>query len=253
MITIKPFSALRPDKAIAAQLASPPYDVLSSGEARALAKNNPVSFLHITKAEIDLPADTPVHSKAVYEKARENLDAFIKQGRLFQEAQPCYYIYRLTWNGRSQTGLVAASSVADYENGLIKKHEFTRPEKEQDRIDHMRTIGAQTGKVFLAYKNVAALDLLVSDWKTNHQPAYDFTATDGVQHTVWVVNAAEIITTITRLFKDKVPATYIADGHHRAASAAKVSKALPDHPEAAFFSPSFFLQVNLPLWIITVW
>ncbi|MBO9617595.1 MAG: DUF1015 domain-containing protein [Niabella sp.] len=240
MITIKPFSALRPNKKIAAQLAAPPYDVLSSAEARALATNNPVSFLHITKAEIDLPADTPVHSSTVYEKASENLNAFIKQEYLFRDVHPCYYIYRLIRNGSSQTGLVAASAVADYENGLIKKHEFTRPEKEQDRIDHMRTIGAQTGKVFLAYNNVTELDALISEWKNSHQPEYDFTATDGVQHTVWVVDDNQVINAITALFKEKVPATYIADGHHRAASAAKVSKVLPDHPEAAYFLTVIF-------------
>lgn len=240
MAIIRPFSALRPNKTVAAKLASRPYDVLNSAEAREEVKNNPESFLHITKAEVDLPENVAIHSKAVYEKAKENLKRFQQEGSLFQEEKPCYYIYRLIMNGRSQTGLVAVSSVADYENGLIKKHEFTRPEKEQDRIDHMTTIEAQTGKVFLAYNNVAELDAFINDWKSNHQPEYDFTADDGIQHTVWIVNEDTVITAITSLFNEKVPATYIADGHHRAASAAKVSKALPNSKEAAYFLTVIF-------------
>ncbi|ANH82578.1 hypothetical protein A8C56_17780 [Niabella ginsenosidivorans] len=240
MAIIRPFSALRPNKNIAAKLASRPYDVLNSEEARQEVKNNPESFLHITKAEVDLPENVDIHSKAVYEKAKENLARFQQDGILFREEKPCYYIYRLIMDGRSQTGLVAVSSVADYENGLIKKHEFTRPEKEQDRIDHMTTIEAQTGKVFLAYNNVAELDTFINNWKTHHQPEYDFTADDGIQHTVWVVNDEAVIAAITNLFKEKVPATYIADGHHRAASAAKVSKALPNSEEAAYFLTVIF-------------
>ncbi|MGJ7030269.1 DUF1015 domain-containing protein [Niabella hirudinis] len=240
MSIIKPFAALRPQKAIAARLASRPYDVLNSDEAREAVNNNPYSFLHITKAEVDLPPGTDIHSPAVYEKAKANLLSFRETGALFQETTACYYIYQLIMNGRSQTGLVAASSVADYENNLIKKHEFTRPEKEQDRIDHIKATGAQTGKVFLAYNNVAEMDALIRNWKNDHQPEYDFIAGDGIRHTVWIVNGEATINQITRLFAEKVPATYIADGHHRAASAAKLHQALPHNDEAAYFLTVIF-------------
>ena len=228
MSTIVPFQALRPVPDLASQVASRPYDVLDSREAREEAADNPYSFLHITKSEIDLPLNVDVHSPEVYEKAKENLQSFIEKGILLEEDKPCYYIYRLVMNGKSQTGLVAGSSVDDYEKGIIRKHELTRPEKEKDRIDHMKAIRAQTGNVFLAYKSVAAIDGLIEDWKNNHSPLYDFTATDAVSHTVWTVDDDKIIAAISGLFASEVPFTYIADGHHRAASAAKVRKALGD-------------------------
>jgi len=228
-------------------VASRPYDVLNSTEARVAVNNNPYSFLHITKAEVDLPPGTDLHSAAVYEKARQNLVAFQEQGILFKEATPCYYIYQLIMNGRSQTGLVAVSAVADYENGRIKKHEFTRPEKEQDRIDHMKATAAQTGKVFLAYNNVAELDTCISNWKNQHAPEYDFTAEDGIRHTVWVVDEDAVIEQITLLFKENVPATYIADGHHRAASAAKVHQVLPASDAAAYFLTVIFPAAELSI------
>jgi len=227
MVTISPFKALRPAAEMAKQLASRPYDVLNSKEAKTEAQGNNVSFLHITKSEIDLPETTDVHDQAVYEKAKENLDAFISRKILFRESKACYYIYELTMNGKSQTGLVCGSSVDDYENGRIKKHEFTRPEKEQDRINHIKTSGAQTGNVFLAYRNVAEIDNLINKWKEKN-PVYNFTADDNIQHTIWIVNDDATIEKISTLFKEKVPCTYIADGHHRAASAAKVRVALGD-------------------------
>ncbi len=226
MIKISPFKALRPDAQHARTVASRPYDVLSSREAKIEAQGNPNSFLHITKSEIDLPEDTDVHAAAVYEKAKENLDAFISRKLLFRESKPCYYIYRLIMNGAEQTGLVCGSSVDDYDNNLIRKHEHTRPEKENDRINHIKTTGAQTGNVFLAYRNVAAVDALIAQWMKDKNPVYDFVADDQVQHTVWIVNDDRTIAAITALFQQEVPATYIADGHHRAASAAKVRKAL---------------------------
>jgi uncharacterized protein (DUF1015 family) len=184
MAIIKPFNALRPKQELAQQVASRPYDVLNSEEARAEAKNNPFSFLHITKSEIDLPEGTNPHSQDVYNKAKENLLKFInKDDILFREEKPCYYIYQLKMDGRSQTGLVCVSSVQDYNNDIIKKHEFTRPEKEKDRIDHMRTIEAQTGNVFLAYRDVMEVNALINGWKTTQKPVYDFTASDGIQHT----------------------------------------------------------------------
>jgi len=161
----------------------------------------------------------------VYEKAKENLDAFLSRNILFRESKACYYIYELTMNGKSQTGLVCGSSVDDYEKGLIKKHEFTRLDKELDRINHIKTTGAQTGNVFLAYRNVAEIDELINKWKAK-SPVYNFTADDGIQHTIWIINDDDTITKISNLFSEKVPCTYIADGHHRAASAAKVRATL---------------------------
>lgn len=226
MITISPFAALRPEVHHAKAVASPPYDVMSSKEARAEAQGNPDSFLHVTKSEIDLPETIDVHSQEVYDKAKENLTAFMSRNILFRENKPCYYIYELTMNGIAQTGLVCGSSVDDYETGLIKKHEFTRPEKETDRIMHIKTTGAQTGNVFLAYKNVSEIDTVIAGIKKEKTPQYSFTADDGVQHNIWVINDEQTIEAITSLFKERVPASYIADGHHRAASAAKVRTAL---------------------------
>ena len=242
MVTISPFKALRPAAELAKQVASRPYDVLNSKEAKIEAQGNNVSFLHITKGEIDLPESMDSHAPEVYEKAKENLDAFMSRNILFRESKACYYIYELQMNGKSQTGLVCGSSVDDYENDLIKKHEFTRPEKELDRINHIKTTGAQTGNVFLAYRNVAEIDELINKWKEK-SPVYNFTAEDDIQHTVWIVNDDDTIEKISNLFKEKVPCTYIADGHHRAASAAKVRAALgTDAPEGA----NIFLTTLFP-------
>jgi len=243
MSTIVPFQALRPVPDVASQVASRPYDVLDSREAREEAADNPYSFLHITKSEIDLPLNIDVHSQEVYDKAKENLQSFIEKGILVEEDKPCYYIYRLIMNGRHQTGLVAGSSVDDYENGIIKKHELTRPEKENDRINHMKTIRAQTGNVFLAYRSVGAIDGLIEEWKTKHAPLYDFTAADGISHTIWRVDDDQTIAAISHLFATEVPATYIADGHHRAASAAKVRHALGAGASSA---SGYFLTTLFP-------
>jgi uncharacterized protein (DUF1015 family) len=242
MVTISPFKALRPDAQYAKQIASPPYDVLNSKEAKIEAENNPNSFLHVTKSEIDLPESIDIHSQEVYEKAKHNLDAFINRTILFRENKPCYYIYQLIMDGRSQTGLVCGSSVNDYESGLIKKHEFTRPEKEQDRINHIKTTGAQTGNVFLAYRNVQAVDELITKWKETHSPVYDFVAPDKIQHSIWVINDDTTIEQISSLFETQVPCTYIADGHHRAASAAKVRTGLTreENVGADFFLTTLF-------------
>lgn len=250
MSTISPFNALRPQPEIAKQVASRPYDVLNSEEARIEAKGNPYSFLHVTKSEIDLPADIDIHSQKVYETANENLKQFIEKGILIKEKKACYYIYQLTLppghflgggvSGRSQTGLVCVSAVKDYFDDVIKKHEFTRPEKEKDRIDHMQAIQAQTGNVFLAYRDVAEVNKLIKDWKANNKPVYDFVAEDDIQHTIWIVDTSAAVNTITELFKTNVPATYIADGHHRAASAAKVSKAFSHSDAANYFLTTIF-------------
>lgn len=247
MAIIKPFQALRPKKELADKVASRPYDVLNSTEAKEEAKGNPYSFLHVTKAEIDLPEGTDTHSQLVYDQAGFNLTDLRQKGVLFAEDKPCYYIYRLIMDGRSQTGLVCVSSVQDYFDDVIKKHEFTRPEKEKDRIDHMKTIHAQTGNVFLAYNNVSEIDRIINTWKAQQAPAYDFSAEDGIQHTVWVVNDDRTIADISRIFSEKVPATYIADGHHRAASAAKVSLELKNSADAGYFLTTIFPASELAI------
>ena len=220
MSIIQPFKALRPQPQLAKQVASRPYDVLNSSEAKKEAAGNPASFLHVTKSEIDLAESVDIHDALVYEQAKENLTAFIKRDVLFRESKDCYYIYQLIMHGRSQTGLVCVSSVDDYENDIIKKHEFTRPEKELDRINHIKTSGAQTGNVFLAYRNNIGLDTLIENWKKTKTAVYDFVADDEIQHTIWVVNDELTIQNISSIFKNEIPCTYIADGHHRAASAA---------------------------------
>ena len=243
MAIISPFKALRPNIEFAKEVASPPYDVLSSEEARVLSKDHPNSFLHVTKSEIDIPIGLSIYDTSVYEKARTNLKAFVDKGILMMEDKPCYYIYELVMDGRSQTGLVCNSSVDDYENDIIKKHEFTRPEKEQDRINHIKISGAQTGNVFLAYRNVEEIDHIINDWKKSNDPVYDFTADDSIKHIIWVINQQETIDNITDIFKTKVPCTYIADGHHRAASAAKVRQAAG---ESASVEANYFLTTLFP-------
>ena len=250
MSVIKPFKALRPRKDIAGKVASRPYDVLNAAEAKMEAHGNPDSFLHITKSEIDLPDDVDTHSQQVYDRAKDNLQNFQQRGILFMEEKPCYYIYTLIMNGQSQTGLVCVSAVDDYENGIIKKHELTRPDKEMDRITHMKTIGAQTGNVFLAYQTNERLDKEIEDWKASHHPEYDFMAEDAVRHIVWVVNDDATNERITDFFADAVPFTYIADGHHRAASAAKVRKALGNNTseEANYFLTTLFPSNQLRIF-----
>jgi uncharacterized protein (DUF1015 family) len=221
MAKITPFKGLRPTKELAASVATLPYDVVSVAEAREFRKD-PYNFYHVTRSEIDLTENVDVHSQLVYDKAKENLDAMIADGILVQDKEPCYYIYELVMDGRSQTGLICGSSIDDYNNGIIKKHEFTRPEKELDRINHISATGAQTGVVFLAYNDCESVERVISEWKQAHQPENDFTASDGIRHILWVINDYAKVASITRYFSQDVPCTYIADGHHRAASAAKV-------------------------------
>lgn len=225
MAKISPFKGLRPKQELAERVATLPYDVVNVEEARAY-QGDPYHFYHVTRSEIDLPQGTDVHTQEVYNKAKENLDKMIADGVMVYDEQPCYYIYKLVMNGRAQTGLICGSSVEDYNNGIVKKHEFTRPVKENDRINHIKTTRAQTGIVFLAYRDQADINTIIEDWKANHEPTNDFTAEDGIQHTFWVVNDQDVVNNITKLFDEKVPATYIADGHHRAASGAKVREAL---------------------------
>lgn len=221
MAKIIPFKGLRPKKEIAPLMATLPYDVVNVEEARQF-KKDPYNFYHVTRSEIDLNESVDVHSSVVYERAKENLDQWVADKVMIQDEDPCYYIYELEMNGRSQTGLICGSSCDDYYNGIIKKHEFTRPEKELDRINHIKTTRAETGIVFLAYKDNDDVQTIIEEWKKNHQPENDFKSEDGIRHTFWVINDYAKCSIITRLFDEEVPATYIADGHHRAASAGKV-------------------------------
>jgi uncharacterized protein (DUF1015 family) len=247
MSIIRPFKALRPQVNIAHKLASKPYDVMNRAEAKQMALDNEHSFLHITRAEIDVADEVDIHSEAVYNKAKENLQKFIERKYIYEDDIASYYIYTLVMDGRSQTGLVTLSSVEEYNNNLVKKHEFTRPEKEKDRIDHMLTISAQTGNVFLAYSDVIEINTIINNWRKEHKADYDFVADDGITHTIWAVNDTAIVTNITNLFLEKVPHTYIADGHHRAASAAKVSAQLPGNNAAQFFLTTIFPASELAI------
>lgn len=225
MAKIIPFKGLRPTKEMAPKVATLPYDVVSVAEAKAY-KKEPYHFYHVTRSEIDLPDGVDVHSAQVYERAKENLDQFIADKVLVQDNEPCYYIYEQVMNGRSQTGLICGSSLDDYFSGVIKKHEFTRPEKELDRINHIKNTRAQTGVVFLAYNDNDDVNRIIEEWKASHEPTNDFVAEDDIRHTLWVVDDYSKVASITRIFEEQVPATYIADGHHRAASAGKVCQEL---------------------------
>ncbi len=228
MAKIIPFKGVRPVKKLAAEVATLPYDVVSVAEAREF-KKYPHNFYHVTRSEIDLTENIDVHSQLVYERAKENLETMIREKVLIQDKEPCYYIYELVMNGRSQTGLVCGSSIDDYNNGIIKKHEFTRPEKELDRINHIMITGAQTGIVFLAYNDCDSVQHIIDEWKAGNDPTYDFTAPDGVRHIFWVVDNYAKVASISHHFAHDVPCTYIADGHHRAASAAKVCQEMRDN------------------------
>ncbi len=239
---IKPFRGLRPAPGRAPEVAAPPYDVLSSDEARERAAGKPWSFLHISKPEIDLPADIDPYAPAVYAKAAENLVRMIEDGVLIRDAAPCYYAYRLTMGAHTQTGLVASASVACYDNNRIKKHEFTRPDKEDDRVRQIEATNAQTGPVLLAYPNAPAADQLIAAIAQG-KPASDVTADDGIRHQIWVCDDAERIDAITRCF-DGMEALYIADGHHRSAAAARVAAAR--RQEDRILSSDYFLAVIFP-------
>ncbi|MCP3980602.1 MAG: DUF1015 domain-containing protein [bacterium] len=219
---VKPFRGFRPRADLADRIPSVPYDVVNSEEARELAAGRPDSFLHVIKAEIDLEPGTDPHDDRVYEKARENLAAMIEDGRLVREEQPAYYVYRLVMDGREQTGIVAAAAVEDYREGRIKRHEFTRPDKEQDRIKLNQTLSANPGPVFLTYRPLPELNAVVNGIAAGEADV-DFTAVDGVRHTLWVVSDAALCKRIEELFA-AMPATYVADGHHRTAAAAKVAE-----------------------------
>jgi len=220
MATLKPFAALRPKPELAAQICELPYDVMSSDEARALAAGKPLSFLHVSKPEIDLPVGTDLYSPEVYAKGRANFASLIALGALKQDDKPHFYLYRQVMGPHAQVGLVAAASCEEYLANVIKKHEFTRPDKEDDRVRHIEALNSQTGPVFLTYRAVAAFDAFVAK-KISEPPAVDFTGQDGVRHTSWTISSAEEISFVESQFA-QIPALYIADGHHRSAAAGRV-------------------------------
>src|SRR6266850_1320944 len=214
---IKPFRALRPAPGRAAEILALPYDVLTSAEARERAKGKPWSFLHISKPEIDLDPAIDPYDRAVYAKAADNLARMIAAGVLTRDATPCYYVYRLTWRDRRQTGLAAAASIADYASNRIRKHELTTPVKEDDRVRQIEAVNAQTGPVMMGYPAAPEIDALLG--RAAEQAAdVDVTADDGVRHQMWIVSDEGTIAALTRAF-DALPALYIADGHHRSAAA----------------------------------
>lgn len=222
MAVIRPFKAIRPRADLAERVAALPYDVMSSEEARQMVVSNPYSFLHIDKAEIDLSPEIDIYDEQVYKQARRNLDRMLAEGIFIQDAKPCFYIYRQTMDGHSQTGLVGCASIDDYLQGVIKKHEHTRADKEIDRIRHVDVCDANTGPIFLAYRAQADIDRLINT-AMRQEPLYDFVSEDGIGHTVWIIDAPETINTINNLFA-QVDNFYIADGHHRSASAVKVGQ-----------------------------
>jgi uncharacterized protein (DUF1015 family) len=242
MTLVRPFRGLRPQPAAAAAVAAPPYDVLNTEEARIRAKGKPHSFLHISKPEIDLPADTDPYAPAVYAKGAENLARLIKDGVLIRDAAPCYYVYRLKMGDHVQTGFVAAASVADYDINRIRKHEFTRPDKEDDRVRQIDALNAQTGPVLLAYRANAALQAIIES-VAKAPPLYDVTADDGIVHTLWLVDDVAAIAEITKIV-NAMPALYIADGHHRSAAASRVAAARKG--KVATDSQNAFLTVAFP-------
>ena len=223
MPLIRPFAGLRPRPEVAAQVIAPPYDVLSADEARARARGKPWSFLHISRPEIDLPPHTDPYDPKVYAQGRENFQRQMKDGVLQRDPAPCYYFYRLVMGSHTQTGLVAVASVADYDTNRIRKHEFTRPDKEDDRVRQIDALQAQTGPVFLTYRHTAVIDQLAAT-VTADSPEAEVTADDGVRHSLWVVRDAHAIDLITRTF-DAMTCLYIADGHHRSAAASRVAAA----------------------------
>ncbi len=246
MAIYRSFKAFRPEKSKQELIPALPYDVMNSEEARKAVVGNPYSFLHIDKAEIDLPLGTESYSREVYEKACENLENLEKTGALIQDSKPCFYIYKQVMNGRSQTGIVGCASIDDYMNNIIKKHEHTLAKKEQDRINHVDICNANTGPIFLTYRKNEAIGTAVKAWMENNEPVYDFVF-DGVNQSVWVIDNDDTINLIANEF-GKIDAMYIADGHHRCASAVKVGQkrraANPNYTGEEEFN--FFLSVAFP-------
>lgn len=247
MSDIRPFKAIRPREGKAASVASLPYDVMNRKEAAEMAKGNPDSFLHVVRAEIDLPDDVDIHAPEVYQKGKENLENFLSDGTMIQDESPRLYIYRQIMDGRVQTGLVACASVDEYLDGRIKKHELTLEAKEQDRIRHFDSCDANTAPIFLTYRQRDDVRHLINDYIKFHKPNAQFETEDQIIHMTWTIEEPDVIQAIIKAFQE-VPALYIADGHHRCASSAKVGqkrrKEQPDAPADAEFN--YFLAVIFP-------
>jgi uncharacterized protein (DUF1015 family) len=248
MSVVKPFRGLRPPADIVRDLACLPYDVMNTGEALRMAQGKECSLLHVTRSEIDLPPGTDVHSEEVYRKSMDNFGLWQKRGWLVPDEKPHYYIYAQTMRGRTQYGIAGCASVDDYLNGIIKKHELTRPDKEQDRMIHVRVNNANIEPVFFTYPSVKAIDAIVNSIVLNEKPEYDFFSEDGIGHHFWVVKKDETTRMIEKLFTEKVPFMYVADGHHRTAAAALVGKEKreknPSHKGSEEYN--YFLAVHFP-------
>lgn len=254
MATVRPFRAIRPAKEYASEVMALPYDVMNRKEAAEMAEGNPRSFLHISRSEIDLPQQEDPYAETVYQKAKENIAAFLENGTLLTEEKPAIYVYREIMDGRVQTGIVACVSVDEYQNNTIKKHEFTRVEKEIDRTNHFDVCDTNTEPVFLTYRDDKRIRSIVEGFAAGNAPAYDVTAKDGIRHILWVMDDPDLIAGLVSLFAD-VPALYIADGHHRSASACKVGlkrrEENPDYTgqeEFNFFMAAIFPDKDLKIF-----
>ena len=247
MALLKAFKALRPVSHLVSKVAAPPYDVISSEEARRKVKNNPYSFLHVDKAEIDLSQGTDIYDEKVYQKAKENLKSMVEDGIFIKEKKDCLYIYRQTMGAHTQTGLVGCVSIDDYMNNIIKKHEETRKDKEVDRIKHVKYCNANTGPIFLTYKAMDEIDEMINGWADKNNPLYKFESDDNIGHTVWVIDDEDVVKRLV-LYFEQVDILYIADGHHRSAAAVEVGKMRrkenPDYTGSEEFN--YFLGVLFP-------
>jgi uncharacterized protein (DUF1015 family) len=241
---IRPFRGLRPLDELAARIIAPPYDVLSEDEARAIAGPNEMSFLHVTRPEVDLPEGSDAHGPEAHAKARENLDLFQQRGWMVQDERPCFYLYRQTWRGRTQTGLMAACSVKEYDEGLIKKHELTRPDKEQDRVDNMTALDAQPGLVFLAYRDDSEAVRGAISRASAAKPVWTVTTEDEVEHSLAVVDDPVTVGALVGAFS-KLSALYVADGHHRSAAASRVAAARSGSGSSGRFLAGLFPDSEL--------
>lgn len=238
MAKIKPFAALRPRADLAAKICELPYDVMSSAEARDMAKGNPHSFLHVSKPEIDLPDSVDAYDPRVYATGRENFQRLIKEGSLVQDPRPYYYLYRQIMGNHAQTGIVAVASCQEYRDGIIKKHEFTRPDKEDDRVRHIEALNSQTGPVFLVYRATRELNEFIAR-HIAEAPQIDFTANDGIRHSSWTLSDPGAIQFVESAF-GRIPCLYIADGHHRSAAASRVDQARKGAGHSGFFLSVIF-------------